>query len=185
MLIELPDPAELWRERGFDVDSDGRFQVGAIGLQSGAARLALRAPLEEGAAGLPVGGDTDPSGPSEHPNGAFEVDHLVVLTPDLERTSRELAEAGSDLRRTMGRLHFHRVGSLIVEIAHVAEEPAPRFWGLTFTAEDLPTGEGYGDPRDAVQPGRRIVTARGGTTAVAFITPRPPRATDANRDAPG
>jgi hypothetical protein len=37
---------------------------------------------------------------------------------------------------------------------------------------ELPAGEGFGKARDAVQPGRRIVTARGGATPVAFITPR-------------
>jgi hypothetical protein len=172
MEIVLPDPASVWTGRGFALDAGGRFVVGGIGLRAGAPELALHAPLSPGAAGLPIYEDAAPGGPCEHPNGAFAVDHMVALTDDLARTSAALKQAGTDLRREMGRLHFHRVGALIIELAQT-EEPRTRFWGLTFTVPELPTGDGYGEARDAVQAGRRIVTARGGEAAVAFMTPRP------------
>jgi hypothetical protein len=169
--IVLPDPAPLWAERGFAVDADGCFTVGGIGLRAGGRELALHAPLKAAAAGLPIHADREPNGPADHPNGALAVDHLVVFTDDLAQTTRALQDAGADLRREAGRLNFLRVGPLILEVAQTGE--APRFWGLTFTVPELPAGDGYGEPRDAVQPGRRIVTARKGNAAVAFITPRP------------
>jgi hypothetical protein len=169
--IVLPDPVQLWTDRGFAVDGDGCFTVGAIGLRAGGEELALNAPLTPGAAGLPIGADAPARGPAEHPNGAFEVDHLVVLTPSLEATTAALQEAGADLRREWNRMRFLRVGPLILEV--VEHEQSLGFWGLTFTVPELPAGELYGEPRDAVQPGRRIVTARKGNAAVAFMTPRP------------
>jgi hypothetical protein len=157
--IALPDPAGLWTARGFALDVDGRFTVGAIGLRAGLPELGLDTGVE-------------PAGPDAHPNGASAVDHLVMLTPDVAATGAELTGMGAQLRREIGRLHFFRLGPLILEVVLVEDGPA-RFWGLTFTVPELPTGELVGDAREAVQPGRRIVTARGGTTPVAFITPRP------------
>ena len=173
MQILLPDPVVLWRERGFALDGDGCFAVGAIGLRADAEELALRAPLAPGAAGLPIEPDAPGVGPDQHPNGACAVDHLVVFTDDLDGTTAALAAAGADLRREAGRINFLRVGPLILEVADAGDAAPTRFWGLTFTVPELPEGDGFGEPRDAVQPGRRIVTARGGATPVAFITPRP------------
>lgn len=173
MLIALPDPAAMWTSRGFSLDGEGRFTVGGIGLRAGAGELALHAALTPGAAGLPIYEDAAAAGPSEHPNGAVSIDHLVVLTAELARTSAELVEAGAQLRREEGRMSFLRAGPLILEVVQV-DGRTTSFWGLTFTVPTLPDGEGYGSARDAVQPGRRIVTSRGGRTAVAFITPRPP-----------
>jgi hypothetical protein len=169
--IALPDGPALWSARGFALDGRGRFAVGAVGLRAGCPRLALHAPVQRNAAGLPIVSDVEPARPSAHPNGALAVDHLVVLTDDIETTSAALHEAGAELRRDAGRMRFHRIGPLILEVVAVDDGP-PRFWGLTFTVPELPAGEGFGEARDAVQPGRRIVTARGGTTPVAFITPR-------------
>jgi hypothetical protein len=69
-----------------------------------------------------------------------------------------------------------RLGELILE---VVERPgaAVAFWGLVVVVPDLDgLGPLVGDPKDAVQPGRRIATVRpeaGLTTALAFMTPRP------------
>jgi hypothetical protein len=56
-----------------------------------------------------------------------------------------------------------------------------RFWGLAFQVRDLDAtcqhlGDKVGEPRDAVQPGRRIATLRreaGLGPAVAFMSPGP------------
>jgi len=58
-----------------------------------------------------------------------------------------------------------------------------RFWGLAFGVDDLDRcaaylGDRLGEPRDAVQPGRRIATLRreaGLSPGIAFMTPAPAR----------
>ncbi len=71
---------------------------------------------------------------------------------------------------------FVRLGPSLVEVVQC--EAPTRIWGLVAVVEDfseLPA-DLIGEPRDAVQPGRRIVTVRpeaGLETAVAFMTPRP------------
>ena len=72
----------------------------------------------------------------EHPIGAIGLDHVVVATDDLERTSGALdAATGAPLRRVreVGEIRqgFHRLGPLIVEVverAGLPEGPA-MFWG--------------------------------------------------------
>ncbi|MGH9134621.1 MAG: hypothetical protein ACRDZZ_11830, partial [Ilumatobacteraceae bacterium] len=74
----------------------------------------------------------------EHPNGAVELDHVVVLTSSLERTCGAIADAtGAPLKRVreLGdtRQGFHRVGSggLIVEVVERQEvgDDTATFWG--------------------------------------------------------
>jgi hypothetical protein len=114
---------------------------------------------------------------ADHALGATALDHVVVLTPSLERTSAAITAAtGSDLRRirevgTM-RQGFHRLGrreaGLIVELVERPEVPdgPAQFWGVVLIVEDLDAActllgpDRVGDPKDAVQPGRRIATVR-------------------------
>jgi hypothetical protein len=104
------------------------------------------------------------------------IDHLVVLTPKLERTIEALEDAGLELRRVregdtgMGRFRqaFFRVGRPILEVVEAADMDAgapARFWGITFTTADIDAsaavlGDKLGRVKDAVQPGRRIATVR-------------------------
>jgi hypothetical protein len=105
--------------------------------------------------------------------------------------------AGFDLRRlregpTPGgspRQAFFRMGELILELVaappgtRIAADPdgPARLWGISFLVEELDDaaaalGELLGEPRDAVQPGRRIATiatAAGLGPAIAFMTPGP------------
>ena len=125
------------------------------------------------------------------------IDHLVVISPDLDRTSAVLQGAGFDLRRvregdTPGgsqRQAFFRAGELILELVQapggtkIAADPGgpARLWGISFLVDDLEAtaaalGELLGKPRDAVQPGRRIATAASAAglgPAIAFMTPGP------------
>lgn len=126
--------------------------------------------------GLPVAGaSAETAGTGRHPNGVIRIDHLVVFTPDLERTTRALQEVGVERRRVREvemddgtlRQGFFRLGEVILEVVeHSRVEPGPaRFWGITFAVEDLDAtaeflGERLGTIRDAVQPGRRIATVR-------------------------
>ena len=121
-----------------------------------------------------------------HANGVAEIDHVVMLTPSLERTVDDLEGKGIELRRIregetgMGtyRQAFFRVGRPILE---VVEADAPvRLWGITFTTTDIDTaaellGDKLGRVKDAVQPGRRIATVRkeaGLGLPVALISPK-------------
>jgi hypothetical protein len=126
--------------------------------------------------GLPVA-SAAASEPTDtpHPNGVTHIDHLVVLTPDLERTTAALEEVGVERRRVREaetddgplRQGFFRFGEVILEVVdHGKIDSGPaRFWGITFAVEDLGAcaellGDRLGSIRDAVQPGRRIATVR-------------------------
>ena len=129
---------------------------------------------------------------ADHPLGASSLDHVVVLTPDLERTSAAIAEAtGSDLRRIRDlgsmRQGFHRMGErgsggLIVELVERPDIPEGHatFWGIVLIVDDLDAAcaligpDRVSAPKDAVQPGRRIATVRndvGLGLPVALMTP--------------
>lgn len=115
----------------------------------------------------------------EHPIGAVGIDHLVVLTPDLDRTIDALAAEGVELRRLREgpagdghpvRQAFFRLAEVILEVV-ATDEPADgpaRFWGLTLLVRDLDTAaerlgpDRISPPKPAVQPGRRIATVRTG-----------------------
>jgi hypothetical protein len=112
---------------------------------------------------------------AEHPNGAIELDHLVVLTGSLERTCAAIEDAtGAPLKRVRDlgatRQGFHRVGrgGLVVEVVERREidEDRASFWGLVINVADLNAAVGLagpalvGAPKEAVQPGRRIATVR-------------------------
>jgi hypothetical protein len=138
--------------------------------------------------GLPTeAGARDEAG-AVHPNGAVGIDHVVVFTPSLERTTEAFAGIGVDRRRVRDagggvRQGFFLVGDLLVEVVDGTglgpTEPA-RFWGLTLVVEDLDRvaemlGDRLGAIKDAVQPGRRIATVRPEATdglPLALITPR-------------
>jgi sensor domain CHASE-containing protein len=77
------------------------------------------------------------------------------------------------------------MGATILEVVCSPEVPTgdARFWGLVVTVADLDAlaerlGPALGNVRPAVQPGRRIATARraaGLGTRVAFMSPAAPR----------
>jgi hypothetical protein len=123
------------------------------------------------------------SAPTEHPNGIAAIDHVVAMSPDLERSVRALQAAGLDLRRIREqptpagapRQAFFRLGEVILELVQEPGEvlaaradgrdgPA-RFWGLALLSDDLQRsvkrlGAHSSEIRAAVQPGRHIATLR-------------------------
>jgi hypothetical protein len=138
--------------------------------------------------GLPAHAAPAAGSPSgAHRNGAVALDHLVVLTPDLERTSAALAAVGLERRRVReaGRLRqaFFPLGPALLEVVTGPDVPPgpARFWGLVAVVEDLDAaaallGGALGRIKDAVQPGRRIATVRpdaGVSVPLALMTPRP------------
>jgi hypothetical protein len=193
--LVVADPPGVWERLGFTV-AGGVVALGGIRIRLGApgagiAGWTLRG-LEPDADldGLPTVRSDAPGpepGPTDHPNGAIAVDHVVALTPDFDRTVAKLRAAGLDYRRTREageglRQAFFVLGPCLLELGG----PAPgdvRLWGLTLVVEDLdaaaaPLGDRLGPVKDAVQPGRRIATVRreaGRSAPIALMTPRPSR----------
>lgn len=186
--LALSDPPERWRALGFSVD-ESRLRLGQVGVELGAAGdgivgwsiRGVEAAIEID--GLPWSNSgEDASGwPASHPNGAIGLDHVVVVTPDFDRTAAVLAGAGLELRRIRDaggfRQGFRRLGPAILELVESARAPdgPARFWGLVVIVSDLDAladrlGERLGRVKDAAQPGRRIATLREGlSTNVAFM----------------
>jgi catechol 2,3-dioxygenase-like lactoylglutathione lyase family enzyme len=174
-VIVLGDPPEAWEALGFRVHDDtialGRERLYLSGRGGGI--LEVTAPIRaEEPDGLPLRhGPLDPPEPSAHPNGAFAVDHVVVLTGSLDRTVAALEHAGLDLRRRDERMAFLRLGSYILEVVERGDDPA-RFWGLVVVVPDPGAVPGAGPAKNAVQPGRRIATVKGLGTAFAVMSRR-------------
>jgi hypothetical protein len=195
--LRCSDAPERWGALGFAIDADGRVRIGALSITfaPGATGWTLSV---EGATAQPESVDGVPTAwaamgvqvgqPVAHPNGVLSVDHIVVLTPDRERTVAALEAVGMQLRREREagsmRQAFFRHGEAIVEVVQpVGREPAEadgpaRLWGLTLVVEDLDQtasllGPLLGPVSDAVQSGRRIATVRreaGLGTALALMS---------------
>ena len=172
--LEIADEPDGWSSAGFRVE-DGVCAVSRVRLS-----LVGKGP-KRGILGWTLGEAPAADAAAPHPNGAVRVDHVVLLSPDLDRTVAELESQGFDLRRrregeTPGgstRQAFFRAGEPILEVVQapegtsVARDPdgPARLWGLAFRVEDMDhtaraLGALLGRPRDAVQPGRRIATLR-------------------------
>jgi len=219
--LVLADAPERWAALGFDVDGDV-VQLGAVRLRlageeagRGIVGWSLRGIASTELDGLPTtradgaaaeGSRAEGSAPgmgpggavAEHPKGVVAIDHVVAMTPALDRSVQALKDAGLDLRRLREqptpagapRQAFFRLGGEILELVqepeHVvaardggAGRPA-RLWGLALLASDLDRtvaalGEHAGEAREAVQPGRRIATVRrsaGLAVPVALMSPQ-------------
>lgn len=208
MTIEelvIGDRPEAWAAAGFCVDDDGTCRLGTVRLRLAGEDdgrylrgWALRGPDEvppsiDGLASS--AGGRPPAEPATHPNGAVAIDHLVVMSPDGDRTTEALTGVGLGVRRvretgTYGapmRQSFFRLREVVLELVAPAEpagDGPARFFGLAVCSAELDAtaahlGENLGTPKDAVQPGRRIATLRhkalGLSTAVAFMSPEPAR----------
>jgi hypothetical protein len=188
--LVIADEPEAWSAAGFNV-ADAVCRVSRVRI-----RLTGKGKLR-GIAGWRLGDGDSAERAGPHPNGATRIDHVVMLSPDIDMTIIDLQEQGFELRReregpTPGgstRQAFFRAGEPILEVVQAPEgtsmaaDPGgeARLWGLAFVVEDMDRpaavlGDLLGTPRDAVQPGRRIATVRaeaGLGPAVAFMTPGP------------
>ncbi len=205
--LTLADSPAAWAALGFAVDGDTcvfgevRVRLAGTGAGKGIAGWSVRGLEATDLDGLPTtSSKREPPGESPmHPNRVAGLDHVVAITPALERTVDALQAVGLDLRRIREqptpagapRQAFFRLGPTILEVVQESPEAVERgggsdrpafFWGLAFVAPDLDaTVAGLGEEkaskvRDAVQPGRRIATLRraaGISVPVALITPRP------------
>lgn len=204
--ITVADPPEAWEANGFDVTGGAcrisTIEVRLAGREAGRGLTAmtvrgLGATDLDGLPAEPATTEAPPGPAPEHPNGVTKIDHVVAFTPDRARTVAKLEEAGLDLRRLRdeptpaggGHQAFFRLGEAILEVVEIpADAPKPlppdapaRLWGLAFRVSSLDRtraalGDRLGDPRPAVQPGRRIATLKreaGLSFGCAFMTPGP------------
>jgi len=181
---------QLWQRVGLSFDDQQTCQVGQVTL-----RLDEDVSLGHlGWAFDPIVSSIDgiPSTPrvpvSElQPPRHLLVDHVVVMTDSLERTSSAIEECtGLELRRIRDasngvRQAFHRSGEVVIEVVQSPSVTEPHLWGFVLVAHPFDEvvsqlGESVvSPPRDAVQPGRRIATVRrelGLGINVALISPR-------------
>ncbi len=188
--ITLADDPERWEALGFAVSGEvlqlGSVRVRLAGRDAarGIIGWSLRGIQSSQLDGLPTTHSALPppgAGPY-HPNGVAAIDHVVAMSPALDRSVQALRAAGLDLRRIREqptpagapRQAFFRLGEVILELVQEPEnviersgganEPA-RFWGLALVANDLDRtvlqlAEHASEIRAAVQPGRRIATLR-------------------------
>ncbi len=185
--LRVGDPPERWRALGFAVPDGERVGLGAVTVTlepaAGPGLTAWSLPAIDGLTHAELAAASD----ARHPNGAVGLDHVVVLTPDFDRTAEAFATAGLPFRRVRDaprgvRQGFRRAGPAIVEVVQAPQVPPgpARFWGLVPIVADLDAlcaqlgPELVGPPKPAVQPGRRIATvapAAGLGCAMAFMTP--------------
>lgn len=181
--IDIGGDRAPWEAIGLESDDEGRipFANGALVFEPGPSGILglaidgvehLPAQIE----GIPVRTGGVVAG-IDHPIGAFEIDHVVIMTDSLERTSSSVTAAlGLECLRIREtetvRQAFHRfadqggVRGCIIEIVENARVQNPALFGLVLNLVDLDAAairlgsETMGRPKPAVQPGRRIATMR-------------------------
>lgn len=204
--LTIADEPAAWAALGFAVE-EGVCRIGGVALRlagraagRGIVSWTLGGLASDQLDGLPTRRlDAEPESVATarpHPNGVTALDHVVAITPALDRTVAALQAAGLDLRRVREeptpagapRQAFFRLGGVILEVVQAPADAIERsggpdgptfFWGLAFDVADLDAtvaaiGEERCTPsRPAVQPGRRIATlhrSAGLSVPVAFMT---------------
>lgn len=203
----IGDTATSWLDAGFDVietagrahTSIGEVTIELVGPETEAGRGILAWRFDE----LAVDDVGDIDGVStldvdgvlperhDHRNLVSHLDHVVMFTPDLQRTIAALEAVGFEARRTrdipgtepLRQQVFFWAGSTIIELVGSAEasgDGPATLWGLAVTCDDLDLAHerldgALGTPKPAVQRGRRIATLRTRdvdiSTAIALMTP--------------
>jgi hypothetical protein len=203
--LAVADEPERWSALGFSV-LDGCCPIGTVrvrligrGAGRGIAGWSLRAVRSVNLDGLATSRSEAPSpiAAPAHPNGVLALDHIVAMSPALDRTVAALQSAGLRLRRIRElptpagapRQAFFRLDEEILEVVQepegaavrdAGEDRPARLWGLAFVVEDLESvverlGADAGAVHPAVQPGRQIATLRrsaGLAVPVALMSPR-------------
>lgn len=197
--ITLGDDPQSWCDAGFEVVDDivvvGSVRIRCTGAGDGHVGWSLR-PLDD-----PIPADVDGITttssdaplpvPVMHPNRVTGMDHIVVRSPDLDRTTAAIEALGVACRRvrdaSIGDLaiqqRFFRFGDVIIELVGPPEpagDAPATIWGVACNVDDIDAaaehvGPACSRPKDAVQPGRRIATVRtrdlGISLTVALMTP--------------
>lgn len=184
--LVVADSADSWRQAGFTVDDDAACRVGDVRIRvvgrdrgTGIVGWVLGGlPRASGDLdGVPTSRtDVTPPAAATHLNGVTEIDHVVLMSPDLARTVNAFAAVGIEPRRQRDaelggrpiRQIFCRFGAVIVEVVgspDAAGDGPSTLWGITFTVADIDVSAAFFGDRTtpvkaAVQTGRRITTLR-------------------------
>ena len=183
--FQVADTADSWTAAGFTVDPDGVCRIGGVRIRlagrergTGIVGWSLRGvPSDQPLDGISTArSDAPPSAPAAHANGAVSIDHVVLLSPNLDRTVAALAALDVQPRRERDgqlggrpmRQIFFRLGEVLLEVVGSPDatgDGPSTLWGLTYVVEDIDaTAAFFGDRtapvKPAVQPGRRITTLR-------------------------
>ncbi len=201
--VVVGDEADAWEAVGFTIVSDlagssviiGSTAIRLVG-SSGARGIRSVGIATMGAGeldGMPLTESGSVPEAPQHPNGVTRWDHLVVMSPDSDRTTSVFELAGLEARRvrrfemagTPSRQTFFWLGDVILELAgpDAASGDGPSTaWGVALTSPDLDAtaasmGDLCGAPKDAVQKGRRIASVRTRdvdiSVPIALMTPHP------------
>jgi len=188
--LTIADEPQSWAALGFTVEDGAcavgsvSLRLAGAGAGNGIVGWSLRGVDGGELDGLPTSASEreQRSAPPAHANGVVAIDHVVVMSPALMRSVEVLQQAGLDLRRIRDeptaagapRQAFFRLGAEILEVVQEPEDIVARaggpdrpahFWGLAMLVEDIDAAVAHmaphaGEPRAAVQPGRRIATIR-------------------------
>ena len=196
--LDLPGEASRWEALGFSVPS-GELRIGQVDCLLDASEASWGfASAEVSVSGISsiASGDIE-SGevaatPTTNANGAFKLDHVVIVSDDPAGTKLQLESFGfvskgerfvgeGDAQRSQA---FFWSGELLLELvgpAHASggDAPCARIWGVTFVVDDLArltqaAGGLVSKPRAAVQRGRKIALVSedaGLGLGVAFMSP--------------
>ena len=218
LAVRLGDEPAAWAAAGFSVDtrddSKGTVRIGSTNIElsgsghgfEGWALDGVDAALDGLGAVAPWPAtntpSADPVGSASppHPNGVGRIDHVVLVTGDVPRTTAALETAGLEVRGSR-RTHafggpalqvFLWAGDVILELVGPDEgEPTTdgpaSVMGLALASADLVATAAFlgpllGTARDAVQPGRQVATFRhkevGMQLPLLLMSPHVPDAID-------
>lgn len=178
--LVIGDDASSWARAGFTVEGD-ETAVGSVRIVlAGRARRGVLAWELTAIEDRPIDGirsigtDQPPPARLDHANLVSRIDHVVVTTPDLQRTLGALRASGFEPRRSRHvpgssparRQVFLWAGEPIIELVGPVEATGTRpasIWGLALSSDDLAStvtalGPALSEPKPAVQPGRTIAT---------------------------
>jgi hypothetical protein len=139
--LTVADALGAWSALGFELDGDtcvfGDVRIRLAGTEAGKGLTgwSLRDAETTELDGLPTTrSDRQPPGEgAAHANGVAALDHVVAITPALERTVAALQGAGLDLRRIREELTpagaprqaFFRLGATVLEVVQEPAESPP------------------------------------------------------------
>lgn len=186
--LHLAESEAVLTEIGFgESRTIGSTRIQAVGDGNGVVGMSLNGIDElDGLPLLPAGAAAGV--PGVHANGVVAIDHVVVMTPNPDRTQRAFEAQGLEARKVRRfetsdgprRQTFFWMGDAICEVVGPDDGEgggAARLWGLALTVSDIEAtaawlGEQAGPVKDAVQPGRRVTTLRSeaATTPILFIS---------------
>ena len=184
----VDDPIEAWNAAGFA--GEDVVTIGSTTIVTTAASERVGDGHRNGIVGASIEGigeldgldlgswvATDDDGTvGEHPNGVVAIDHVVVMTPDCDRTTESFEDQGLEARRVRSielpggdrRQTFFWFGDVICEVVgpdQAEGDGAARWWGLALTVRDLEAtvamlGDFASSIKPAVQAGRFVSTLK-------------------------